>query len=321
MSLALRVSVLTVCIVGCASTAPPVHRTAVPPPNDDTPPSDDEAPAEWLAWRSARRESIGGPDGWLTLIGLHWLDASDGPEPTALTVGSDPASSILLPRDRAPAQVGSIRVRDGVVVFTPHQGVTVTVDDAAVDGPIALAPDDPGPPTVLAIGSLRLHSIARGGRLGLRVKDRESPARATFSDLRVFDYDPRFRVVAELVPSAPGEVVPIVNVLGQEVDAPLVARLRFVLEGRALTLLATEGDGGRLMVMMRDPTSHDGRTYGAGRYLGVARPSDGEREVTLDLNFAYTPPCAFTAYATCPLPPPENELPVAIVAGERAPEH
>ena len=270
------------------------------------------APDAWRTWRERRETSIAGEDGWLTLIGLHWLPEGDW------SLGSDPGATIVLPADRAPARAGWLAVGDGGVDFVPQLEGAVTLAGTPVIDPIPLRPDVPGPPTILELGSLRMHVIARGDRLGLRVKDRASPARASFHGIPVFDYDPRYRVRARFEPAAEGEGLPIANVLGQVEDVPLAGRLRFELEGQSLVLLTTlEGEtlAEGLGVMLRDTTSGE-ETYGAGRYLEVEAP-DAESRTTIDFNLAYTPPCGFTDHATCPLPPPENELPIAIRAGER----
>jgi len=272
--------------------------------------------AEWARWRAERRESLAGPDGWLSLVALGWLD---GP---STTVGSEPTAQVVLPADHAPPRIGRIELREGAAWLVPEPGVALTCDGAPIPSALALTPDDPGPPTVVELGPLRMHVIARAGRLGLRVKDRESPARMHFGDLAVFPYDPALRVAARFEPAAEGATLPIVNVLGQQVDEPLAGRLHFAVGGRALSLLATwagETAADGLSVMLRDTTSDEGATYGGGRYLEVAAP-DADGATWVDFNRAYTPPCGFTDFATCPLPPADNELPVAIHAGERAPD-
>ena len=277
---------------------------------------DAEEPADWTRWRAERRESLAGEEGWLTLVALGWLD---GP---VTTVGADPGSDIVLPAGHSPPSLGRIELRDGAPWLVPSSGVEILLDGAPVTGELALVPDEPGPPTSLTVGPLRMHVIARAGRLGLRVKDRQSPARLGFEGPEVFPYDAAFRVVARFEPAAEGESLPIVNVLGQEIAEPLAGRLRFTLAGQELVLRATwagstpeEG----YSVMLRDATSDEGTSYGAGRYLEV-EAADANGETHLDFNYAYTPPCGYTDFATCPLPPEENTLPVAITAGERAPE-
>jgi uncharacterized protein (DUF1684 family) len=250
------------------------------------------------------------------LIALGWLDAP------VTTIGSDPSSDIVLPADHAPAGIGTITVREGQAYFTPDLAAGTTHDGAPVTGEIPLVPDDPGPPTELAVGPIRFHVIARNDRLGVRVKDRESPARLSFHGPEVFDYDARFRMAARFEPAAAGETLPIVNVLGQSFEEPLAGRLRFTHDGTEHVLLATwagtEPSEG-LSLMIRDATSDEGTSYGAGRYLEVRAPEDGA-SWTIDFNYAYTPPCGYTDFATCPLPPSDNELPFPITAGERAPD-
>lgn len=274
-----------------------------------------EASAAWDRWRAERRESLAGEDGWLSLVALGWLDAP------VTTIGAEPSSGIALPAGHSPPTLGRIELRDGAAWLVPAPGVEILHDGAPISGELPLVPDDPGPATMLEVGPLRLHVIARAGRLGVRVKDRQSHARLGFEGPEVFPYDARFRVPARFEPAADGEALPIVNVLGQEVDEPLAGRLRFTLEGRELVLLATwagstPADG--YSVMLRDATSDEGTSYGAGRYLEV-EAADAAGDTVVDFNFAYTPPCGYTDFATCPLPPEANTLPVAITAGERAP--
>jgi uncharacterized protein len=272
-------------------------------------PPDGDALAEWNAWRAERRDEIAGEDGWLTLIGLHWLEDGEA------TIGSDPASTIVLPADRSPSRLGRLLRAAGDVAFVPEEPFAASIGGAQVTERVALVTDDPGPPTILEVGSLRLHVIARADRRGLRVKDRASPARESFAGLRVFDHDPRLRIHARVVPPSRGEVLPLVNVLGMEIDEPVAGHVRFELGGASHSLVAIRG-GEALFVMFRDETAGAGETYGAGRYLDVP-PPDANGETWIDFNYAYTPPCAFTELATCPLAPPENTLPVAIRAGER----
>lgn len=272
-------------------------------------------PVSWTHWREARHASLAGEEGWLTLIALGWLEAP------RTTIGSDPSSTIVLPVDHAPARIGSFTVRDGQPYFTPELAAGTTHEGAPVTGEIPMRPDDPGPATELAVGSIRFHVIARGDRLGVRVKDRESPARLGFHGPEVFDYDARFHITARFEP-AEGETLSIANVLGQTDAEPLAGRLHFTHEGTEHVLLATwagadPSEG--LSLMIRDATSDEGTSYGAGRYLEVRAPEDGASWV-IDFNYAYTPPCGYTDFATCPLPPSDNELPFAVTAGERVPE-
>ncbi len=259
------------------------------------------------AWRQQRAESIAGPDGWITLVGRLWL--SPGPN----RFGSGEACELRLPQDRAPALAGTITLDGGRLHVKIAPGVPVLVDGAPIDER-ELADDREGKPTVLSLGSLSMRVIKRQDRYALRVKDREHPARKTFAGLAYYPIEARLRVRARLEPAPQGKTLPIVNVLGQIEPTPMAGTLRFTLDGAEHTLDALlEGD--ELFVLFKDETSGHG-SYPSGRFLYAPRPGpDGV--VDLDFNRAFTPPCGFTDFATCPLPPKQNALPLAIAAGER----
>jgi len=181
---------------------------------------------------------------------------------------------------------------------------------------------------VLALSALTLQVIDRGGRLGVRLKDMKSPARAAFKGIRYFPIDQRFRVVATFVPHEKPVSINVPNVLGTVESMPSPGYASFVLDGvgksgksgktQPLRLDAVLEPGEtQLFFIFRDPTAGK-TTYGAGRFLYADPPAKGTTngKVILDFNKAYSPPCAFTSYATCPLPPASNRLPVAIEAGE-----
>ncbi|HEX5726969.1 MAG TPA: DUF1684 domain-containing protein, partial [Longimicrobiaceae bacterium] len=173
-------------------------------------------------------------------------------------------------------------------------------------------------PTVLAHGSLTLRVIRRGDRLALRVKDSAHPDRAAFAELHYFPVDTAWRIRARFRPGAPGDSIEILNILGMVERQPAPGLIEFEVGGRPYTLRPVlEGDSPRLFVMFKDSTSAT-QTYPAGRYL-YAEPADEHGRVLLDFNQAYNPPCAFTAFATCPLPPRENHLALSVDAGELRP--
>jgi uncharacterized protein (DUF1684 family) len=261
------------------------------------------ARSAWEAWRAARHEELAGPEGWLSLVGLYWL------APGESVIGSDPASAIVLPS--GPARVGRVIVDDDVRFVAD---AAVTRDDAPITDVTMSETDAP-----LVVGSLRILLIVRGDRRALRVRDVESPARRTLGEIPVYDYDPSLRVRARVRSPEPGRVLSLVNVLGMQVDEPCAALLDTSIGGVAITLAATDGEGGpedRWFVMLRDTTAAEGETYGAGRYLDVPAP-DASGETWIDFNRLYTPPCGYTSLATCPLPPEENVLAIPIRAGER----
>ena len=264
--------------------------------------------SELTRFRADREKSIAGPDGWITLVGRFELESG------ANSVGSDPGCTAVLPSDRAPALLGTVHVGAGALSWTTAAGADVRVDGKPVTR-IRVSDDSAGNATVLEAGSLRLHVIRRGDALLLRAQDREHPARATFRGLDWFAPDPAWRVRARLEPSPPGTTLPIVNVLGQSERTPSPGLLVFSVDGVEYRLAALTGDDGGFFVIFKDRTSGPS-TYPAGRFLDTAAP-DAQGFVDLDFNRAYSPPCAFTAFATCPLPPRENVLELRIEAGEK----
>ncbi|MBS0393444.1 MAG: DUF1684 domain-containing protein [Proteobacteria bacterium] len=266
-----------------------------------------DAPANG-AWRAARAEEVAGAQGWLTVVGLHWL--RDG----SYSIGRARDNDIVLDSPALARHAARLVVAAPSVRLEPaaHSGLTV---DGRPATPRELAPPPEQDGVVLAAGSLRLFVIARAGRLALRVRDLDSAARRAFHGLDYFPIDTGWVARARFEPYSPPRQIPITNVFGDEIQMLSPGALVFSYAGRELrldALLESPGDD-HLFVMFADETSgHE--TYGAGRFLHVPLPADGATRI--DFNEAYNPPCAFTGFATCPLPPPQNRLPVAVRAGE-----
>ena len=262
------------------------------------------------SWRAEREAKLTADDGWLTLVGLFWLD--EGPN----RVGSAPGADVALAPGSAPAAVGTITFRDTIATFTPAPGADVRINGkpAATQ---ALRPQ-PGQYDVLTTGSVTMFVVKRGGRYGVRVRDRNSPQRREFAGLRWFPVREEYRVTARFIPHPEPASIMIANVLGAVEPWPTPGKVVFTLNGRDLTLhpVLDGPDATELFFIFRDGTTGS-ETYPGGRFLYAAMPENGV--VVLDFNKAESPPCAFTAYATCPLPPKENALPIRIEAGERNP--
>ncbi len=277
------------------------------------PPDPDPAwAAEIEQWRARRTASLTSPDGWLTLVGLHWL------EPGRNRVGSGNEVEILLDFDRVPPHAFTLELTpDRRVLLEPVAGAALAVDGEPA-APRQLATDRSGKPSLLALGPLRMVVIQREDRFALRVRNPNSPVRANFKGLEYFPLDPRYRVEARLerYPTPKTVQVPAAQGPPQRMLAPGV--VHFALRGRPLSLqpLLSSPDDRSYFFVFRDATSGS-ETYGAGRFLEAAAPPAGSDLLVLDFNRAYTPPCAFTPYATCPLPPPENVLPLPVRAGEK----
>lgn len=265
--------------------------------------------SEIEAWQRGRAEGLQREGGWLSLVGLEWI------EPGLNSVGSAADSMVTLPSS-VPDKVGTILLRGRDAEFEAAPGVEVTSNGQRVHR-TQLVPDSMGEPTELRIGTVTFHLIERAGRYAVRVRDTEAPARRNFRGLEYFPVDERYRVKARFIPYDPPKQIPVANIIG--ITEPMISpgALEFEIDGRKLSLdpVLETPDAERLFVIFGDRTN--GReTYGAGRYFYADPPREGN-EVVLDFNRAYNPPCVFTDYATCPLPPPQNKLPIEIPAGEK----
>jgi uncharacterized protein (DUF1684 family) len=271
--------------------------------------ADEAYRAEVRRWREDREARLKAEGSWLTLAGLFWL--KEGPN----GFGSDPAGDIVLPEGSAPPKAGVFELKGGQVTVALQPGAGGRIDGRPVSRPATLRPDASGSPDVLEMGALSLTVIERGGRLGIRLKDKNSPVRKAFTGLRWFEIDEAYRVEARWVSHPQPKPVKVPNVLGQTESMPSPGYAEFTLGGRAVRLdgVLEEPHADQLFFILRDQTSGK-ETYGAGRFLYADLPKAGK--VVLDFNKAYNPPCAFTPYATCPLPPPQNWMPVRVEAGE-----
>ncbi|HEX5802476.1 MAG TPA: DUF1684 domain-containing protein [Azospira sp.] len=258
------------------------------------------APAEWAEWRTARTASLAAPDSWFGLIGLFWLEEGSN------AVGADAAASVVLPA--GPALLGHLDCVGGTVTWRPLAGP-----------PTVLATDAGGEPTRVSHGALAFFVIERDGRLAVRLRDLDWAAKRQppFSGVDCFAYDPAWRIEAEWKPLDPPRTMDVPNVSGDLKTVRVEWQAVFHVGATEVALLpmsVPETGEGSVFFVFRDATS--GRqSYGAGRFLHAGAPAGGR--LVLDFNRACNPPCAFTPFATCPLPPPENWLPFPIEAGER----
>ncbi len=259
-------------------------------------------------WRTQREDRLKADGGWLTVTGLFWL--KDGVN----SFGSAPANDIVLPAG-VPGRAGVFELRQGKVTVRLQPSVT-----AAVGGePFVsreMKTDRDGSPDVLTIARVSMHVIQRGQRFGVRLKDMDAAARRQFTGLSWFPVDESYRVTARFVPYAPPRPLSVPNILGEIEEMRSPGYALFTLEGKEVRLEPVlESPGAQeLFFIFRDTTAGK-ETYPAGRFLYSSLPRDGS--VVLDFNKAYNPPCAFTRFATCPLPPRSNKLDIRIAAGEK----
>jgi uncharacterized protein (DUF1684 family) len=258
--------------------------------------------------RAARIDALKAPDGWLSLVGLDWL------QPGANRVGSAADNDIVL--KAGPAHLGVVTLDDGgAVTIELAPGSGALVDGREVQR--ATLVDDGGTggkPTEVRFGSARFFVIARDGKKALRVKDDNAATRTHFAGLDYFAIDPSWRVEAQWVAFDPPHELEIGSVLGTIDKEKVPGKAVFTRDGHTFELYPIQEEPDSLFFVFADRTSGK-ETYGAARFLDTPLAKDGK--LVLDFNEARNPPCAFTPYAMCPLAPPENRLDVRVPAGEK----
>lgn len=254
-------------------------------------------------WQRHRDAGLRGPNGWLTLVGLFWL------QPGANTIGSADSNDFVLPKHSVPAKLGRLTLSGDKVLFTNLAGTAVMVNHKPVNASVSLDYDEEKPDVVRS-GTVSFFVIKRGDKFGIRAKDSDSPTLKNFKGVKDFPVDPQFRFEAKFIPDP--KKVKFLNILGQTEEDDSPGYVKFTYKGQHYTLRPTTEDN-TLFFVFRDPTSKTS-TYQPGRFVNTPMPVNGK--VDLDFNKAYNPPCTFTPYATCPLPPKENILPFPIEAGE-----
>jgi uncharacterized protein len=246
-------------------------------------------------WQAARHAELSGPDSWLGLTGLYWLAEGQN------AVGSAADSVVLLPG--GPARLGDLRCTGQEVFWQPVTGQGRP-----------LQTDADGQPSMVEFENWAFFPVDRDGRLAARVRDPDWAKGRPFTGLSYFDFDPAWQILAEWQAISPPLKMEVPNVSGDLKVVEVAHRAVFVVDGKTVSLLPMAVGRDEVFFVFRDRTSGQD-TYGAGRFLKADPPVDGK--IRLDFNRAYSPPCAFTPFATCPLPPPENWLPFAVPAGEK----
>lgn len=271
------------------------------------------------AWRAQREHELSAPDGWLTLVGLEWL------KPGVNSFGAADDNQIKI-RAQAPPHIGLLTVSGTTVqLLAPSGGFPAGLQmDGKPPREGVLSADDAQPSTLTWHG-LTLVVLPRGGRYALRVKDADSPTRTEFRGLHWYAPDPTYRVTARWIPYKPPQIEKIATIIGTTLNMTAPGAAEFLLKGKIYLLepVIEGGEKDKLFFILRDTTSQT-TTYQAARFLHTGLPSNGLTQpgtLTLDFNELYNPPCAYTPYATCPLPPEKNRLAVAIEAGEQRYSH
>lgn len=267
---------------------------------------------EIRAARLERETRLQRPDGWLSLVGLHWLEVG------TTFVGSADRKGVKLAV--GPENLGTLVVdKAGTVTFTAEKSAEVLIDGQPAAGKVTLVPDSKGTPTVVGFnrGDASFILIERSGRFALRVRDAMARTRMQFTGIDYFDINPGLRFDARFEPHPPGKTIDIATMIGTVEPMMNPGVVVFEKEGKTFRLEAVDEGDGQLFLVFADRTSgHE--TYAAARFL-YAKPADAAGHTVVDFNLAYNPPCAFTPFSTCPLPPPENRMDLAVTAGEKKP--
>src|SRR4051812_19065292 len=263
-------------------------------------------------WRQEREVNLKKETGWLTVAGLSWLKEGIN------TIGAGEKFDVRLTENFKAGKFGQIDFENGKAVLKVESGVEAQSDGKNITGPIDLVSDEKGKATEIRTGTQTFFLIKREERYGIRLKDSNSEARRNFAGLHWFPVNESYKVTARLEPGTEEKEVKVPNVLGGFFKMKSPGRLKFTLDGKEQSLQAVEEDDGSLFLIFADQ-SNEKETYKSGRFLYADKPVNGE--TALDFNKAENPPCAFTPYATCPLPPQGNKLAVAINAGEKRYDH
>ena len=271
-------------------------------------PSRDEEMPQIQKWRSERIERLKKPDGWLTLVGLHWI------EPGEHKVGSGKDNDIELAT--GPVHVGTLTLKDGKATLLLDPSSEALIDGKPATATVELKPDSSDAPTAVSFnhGEAGFQLIERSGRYALRVKDAQAKTRSGFLGIDYFDIDPAWRFNARFEAHPKGKTIDIATVINTIEPMQNPGAVVFEKAGKSYRLEAVDEGDGQLFLIFADHTNGKS-TYGAGRFLYADPPKNGLTVV--DFNKSYNPPCVFTHYATCPLPPPENRLDLTITAGEK----
>lgn len=257
-------------------------------------------------WRKEREERMKSDTSWLTVVGLFWLEEGDN------TFGSGQDADLVLPKHSTVAVAGTLTLNDGKVTYKMNRGQRAVIDDKTqASGALEVG-------KVLTHNHLRMFLIERDGKLALRVRDLRTKNFVEFEKLSFFQPKKKYVVEATYEAYEEPETMKVSTVIDTEIDMIVPGQLTFKLKGKEHTLLPVLNtlEDDEFFIMLKDKSAPQ-MTYGGGRFMYVPRPKEGETTVTLNFNRAYNAPCAYTDFATCPVPPVANWLDVSIEAGER----
>jgi uncharacterized protein len=264
-------------------------------------------------WRATVEKSLKRDNGWLTLAGRYVM------KPGVNTIGAAPGNDIVLPKGVGPDKLGQVIIDGKMIVLKLADGITMKGKEGDFKDERVLLTDSSNRDWV-TLGRMAFHVIERKGAHVLRLADNESEVRKQFAGRTWYDVNPAVKVQARYVPYPAGKTIAIVDIIDELHDSPSPGYLEFDLAGQTVRLdaVAEEKDK-ELFIILKDQTAGKG-TYNSGRFLYVEWPEAVRKSggmVTVDFNKAYNPPCAFSEFTTCPLPPKQNQMKLKLEAGEK----
>lgn len=258
-------------------------------------------------WFQQRYTALKKEDGWLNLVGLYWLEQGKN------TLGTNEQNKLVFPKDFGVPFVGYVELINNNVILEVNKNIPLKVNGKQLEHPVIFSVDSNINATV-SYKSFHWRVIKREDKIGIRLRNNNAPLVKNFKSINRFKTDANWRITASFQAPLFPSTIPIKNVIGQTVQMKLLGKLIFTIGGKIYSLDAVE-EGEELFVIFGDATNSSS-TYGAGRFLLVDKPN-ADGKTFIDFNKAYNPPCAFTKFATCPLPPLQNILPISVTAGEK----
>lgn len=260
-------------------------------------------------WHQNRIESLKKKDSWLSLAGLFWLEEGEN------SFGSDNSNDIIFPKSKSSEFMGWFDLNEGIVSVRLRDGINITSDNKPVTEMI-LQNDNTGKPSILRYKSLSWFVIKRQDKYGIRLKDSENPEFDRFKGIERYDVDLNWKVEAKFHAYNPIKKIEIPTIIGTILEEPSPGYLEFKIKEKTFQLDPTGNINSKKMFLIFADQTNGKDTYGAGRFLSIDFPHP-DSTIYIDFNKAYNPPCAFTKYATCPLPPKQNQLAIEVTAGEK----
>ena len=260
------------------------------------------------SWRADRDRELRAKDSWLTIAGLFWLSEGEN------TFGTAASNAIVLPAGSASEKAGIFILNKGVFSVKALPGVLLTVNGRPAETAV-LKDESQGKVDVVGLKSLWMWIIKRDLRFAIRLRDTNHPALKSFTKLEYFPASAEFRITGEFHPFPKPEVIRVEAKIVGTTEMTAVGRVTFVFKSEKYEIEAWQGETAGTIHFVLGDTTNGQETYDGGRFLDSPLLDGGK--IDLNFNRLYNPPCVFSAYATCPFPPPSNRLPFRVEAGEK----